>query len=278
MTKQQQDHALPATLPQLLRRAAASYPATNAIVDGELAITYSDLVRRAEEAARSLIALGVQAGARVAIWAPNLHEWIVAACAIHCAGAIMVPLNTRMKGAEAADILERSQAEVLFFIGDFLGQYYPALLDGLRPATLRQVVVLRDGAPRSAHAEVRWDAFLALAAQTPAARVAEREAGLGADSTSDLMFTSGTTGRPKGVLAAHGAMIRAFDEWSRVNGLAHGDRYLIINPFFHTFGYKAGWVSAFIRGATVYPEQVFDAEAVMRRIARDRRLSRGTKA
>lgn len=263
---------LPAHLPALLRQSAQQHGSRPAIVDGDTTLTYADLLQRSEQVARSLIALNVQAGDRVALWAPNVYEWIVAACGVHAAGAILVPLNTRMKGAEAADILERSGAKLLFCIGDFLQQHYPALLRDCRPATLAHVVVLR-GQPRADVAQSgdhAWENFLALGQAVPVQQVHEREAALHADSTADLMFTSGTTGRPKGVMAAHGPTIRAFNEWARVVGLTPDDRYLIVNPFFHTFGYKAGWVAAFVQGATVYPEQVFDAEAVLQRIARDR--------
>lgn len=263
---------LPAHLPALLRQSAQQHGSRPAIVDGDITLTYADLLQRSEQVARSLIALNVQAGDRVALWAPNVYEWIVAACGVHAAGAILVPLNTRMKGAEAADILERSGAKLLFCIGDFLQQHYPALLRDCRPATLAHVVVLR-GQPRADVAQSgdhAWENFLALGQAVPVQQVHEREAALHADSTADLMFTSGTTGRPKGVMAAHGPTIRAFDEWACVVGLTPDDRYLIVNPFFHTFGYKAGWVAAFVQGATVYPEQVFDAEAVLQRIARDR--------
>ncbi len=259
---------MPATLPQMLRQAAAKFPARAAIVDGAVSISYAALENAAEQVARGLIALGVQAGDRVAIWAPNQHEWILAACGIHMAGAVMVPLNTRMKGAEAYDILHRSQSCALFCIGDFLGQYYPALLDDQRPESLRQVIVLGTGSLRDG--ELSWDTFLQGAHSVPAAAVQAREAALNADSTADLMFTSGTTGRPKGVLSAHGPTIRAFTTWASCVGLDEGDRYLIVNPFFHSFGYKAGWVAAFLRGATVYPQQVFDAESVLRRIETDR--------
>ncbi|WP_367065177.1 FadD3 family acyl-CoA ligase [Oryzisolibacter sp. LB2S] len=263
---------LPPHLPALIRRAAAQHGAKAAIVDGDTTLSYAQLLQASEQVARSLIALGIAAGDRVALWAPNLHEWIVAACGVHAAGAILVPLNTRMKGAEAADILERSGARLLFSIGDFLNQYYPALLQNCRPATLAHVVVLR-GTTRagvSGPGDHAWADFLALGRDVPADAVQAREAALTPQSTADLMFTSGTTGRPKGVMAAHGPTIRAFDEWSRVVELGEDDRYLIVNPFFHTFGYKAGWVAAFVRGATVYPEQVFDADAVLGRIARDR--------
>lgn len=263
---------LPETLPAMLRQAANCYPARAAIVDGAITISYADLLARSQTVARALIALNVQAGDRVAIWAPNLHEWILAACGSHAAGAVVVPLNTRMKSAEAADILERSGAKVLFCIGDFLGQYYPAMLKGQRPTTLEHIVVLR-GRFRpevGAAGDTDWNHFLDAGAQVPVALVVAREQALTTHSTADLMFTSGTTGRPKGVMSAHGPTIRAFSAWGRVVGLQPGDRYLIVNPFFHSFGYKAGWVAAFIQGATVYPEQVFDADAVLARIAHDR--------
>ena len=259
----------PQTLPQMIRQASRRHAGRAAIVDGAFELPYEQLAERCERVARGLIALGVQAGDRVALWAPNQAEWILAACGTHMAGAVLVPINTRMKGSEAADVLERSRARVLVCIGRFLGQDYPALLAGLRPATLEHLVVL--GADRPLReGESSWQALLDGAEAVPAAEVQAREAALHAASTADLMFTSGTTGRPKGVMAGHGPTLRAFAEWARVVGLGEGDRYLIINPFFHTFGYKAGWVAAFLQGATVYPQQVFDAEAVLTRIQNDR--------
>ena len=73
------------------------------------------------------------------------------------------------------------------------------------------------------------------------------------------MFTSGTTGKPKGVISTHRQNLRVFEAWSEVVGLREGDRYLIVNPFFHAFGYKAGWLASIMRGATMLPHQVFDA-------------------
>ncbi len=267
---QQTANDLPQTLPQMIRRTATRFPQRPAIVDDAVSITYTDLVRRSEQAASALIALGVEPGDRVAIWAPNLHEWIIAACGIHAAAAVLVPINTRMKGIEVADILERSHAKVLFCIGDFLGQYYPDLLADLRPAGLRHLVVLRDHVGDDRDGNMRWENFLQLAQTVPLSLVHQREQSLRADSMADLMFTSGTTGRPKGVMAAHGPTIRAFTEWAKVVGLDEGDHYLIVNPFFHTFGYKAGWVAAFMRGATVFPHLVFDTEQALQRIAQER--------
>ncbi len=263
---------LPSTLPAMLEQAALMHPERDAIIDGTVRIDYASLKQTSHSVAASLIAMGVEAGDRVAIWAPNISEWILAACGIHAAGAVMVPLNTRMKGPEAVDILDRSQAKVLFCIGNFLGQYYPRMLEGIRPSTLQHVVVLREGFD-VAHASTQdmdWSHFLQKTNPDALLKVAGRIANLTENSTADLMFTSGTTGRPKGVMAAHGPTIRAFSAWGRVVGLQPDDRYLIVNPFFHSFGYKAGWVAAFIQGATVYPEQVFEAEAVLTRIAQEK--------
>lgn len=256
------------TLPGMLAHVVSRFASRAAIVENGQSISYEQLQQLSRQAARALMTVGVQAGDRVALWAPNLSEWIVAACGVHAAGGVLVPLNTRMKGAEAADILERSRAKVLVCVGDFLNNYYPDLLSGLRPSTLEQVVVLGDKVLPSA--DLSWEQFLAKAQGTTAEAQQQREAQIKPDDTVDLMFTSGTTGRPKGVMCAHRPTILAFKAWSDVVGLTEGSRYLIVNPFFHTFGYKAGWVAALLQGSTVYPEQVFDAEAILRRIQSDR--------
>ncbi|QIL73241.1 fatty acid--CoA ligase family protein [Diaphorobacter sp. HDW4B] len=257
------------TLPQMLAEMAERYGDQHpAIIEGEKSISYAGLLQQAREAARAFMALGVQKGDRVAIWLPNMSEWIIAACGVHAAGGVLVPLNTRMKGEEAADILDRSGARVLLSVGDFLGRYYPDLLAGLRPKTLQSIIVAGDKVLSSA--DMNWSAFMQLAAKSSADAQTEREALIQPDDTADLMFTSGTTGRPKGVMAAHYPTILAFKAWANVVNLRHGDHYLVVNPFFHTFGYKAGWIAALMAGATIYPEQVFDADAILRRIQDDK--------
>src|SRR5580692_3277875 len=93
-----------------------------------------------------------------------------------------------------------------------------------------------------------------------------RAAAVQPDDLSDLIFTSGTTGHPKGAATTHAQSLRTFGTWSSIVGLTAGDRYLVVNPFFHTFGSKAGILACVMAGATVVPEPVFDASAVMARI------------
>jgi acyl-CoA synthetase (AMP-forming)/AMP-acid ligase II len=90
------------------------------------------------------------------------------------------------------------------------------------------------------------------------------------DDISDMFFTSGTTGRPKGVLTAHGQNIRVFRAWADCVGLSPADRHLIINPLFHTFGYKAGVLACLIKGATMVIQRVFDPAEAIRRIAEEK--------
>lgn len=260
------------SVPELVRAAAARYADTEAVVEGRTRITYAELGARVERAAAACLAAGVRPGDRVALWAPNSPAWIVAALGAVSAGAVLVPLNTRFKGAEAADVLRRSGARLLFVTGTFLGTSYVAslrraLAGGPGLPALEQVVVLAEDAP----ADYRtWKDFLAGGDTVSAARVRACAAAVEGSWPSDIVFTSGTTGRPKGVVITHAQTLRAYAVWSDLAGLRHGDRYLIVNSFFHTFGYKAGVIACLMRGATMIPQPVFDVETALANIASER--------
>lgn len=254
------------TTPRLLSSAAERWPDACAIHDGDVRLSYAELDTLRWRATRALMALGIMPGDRVAIWAPNLWEWIVAALAIHSAGGVLVPVNTRMRGNEAGDVLTASGARVLFCIGDFLGSYYPELLARHYPATLEHMIVLRTARTGASG----WGDFLLQADKVVEQDARSRADAVMPDDLSDLMFTSGTTGRPKGVMTAHGQNLRAIAAWGHAMGLMPGERYLVVGPFFHAFGYKAGWLAALMHGVTIVPQTVFDAEAVLARIANER--------
>src|SRR5690606_20253141 len=92
--------------------------------------SWTEVARETDRAAAAFIAAGVERGDRVAIWAPNCAEWVIALFGLQSAGAVLVPLNTRYKGAEAADIVDRSRARILVTVDGFLGNHYPAMLTG----------------------------------------------------------------------------------------------------------------------------------------------------
>ncbi|MFJ8674324.1 FadD3 family acyl-CoA ligase [Streptomyces sp. NPDC093589] len=266
------------SIPRLVRTAAERHGPREAVVEGRTRVSYAELGKRVERAAAACIAAGVATGDRVAVWAPNTLDWIVSALGAVTAGAVLVPVNTRFKGAEAAYVLGRTRAKILFITGTFLGTSYVASLrraaregtgSGPLPGLphLERVVVLSDDAP--ADFDSLRD-FLAQGETVPAATVHTRADSLRPDDPSDIIFTSGTTGHPKGAVITHSQTLRAYDVWSELAGLQEADRYLIINPFFHTFGYKAGIIACLLRGATMIPQPVFGVETALANITAER--------
>jgi acyl-CoA synthetase (AMP-forming)/AMP-acid ligase II len=273
------------TIPSVLTDVAGRLGGREAIVDqdgagGFRTWTWNDVADQTERAAAAFLAAGIERGDRVAIWAPNCAEWVVALVGLQSVGAVLVPLNTRYKGAEAADIMERSRARILVTVDGFLGNHYPAMLAGHALPHLERIVVLRagdgDGAggaeSGAAVPTETWEAFLAsgTAAGVTAQQVADRRDRVLPTDTADLLFTSGTTGRPKGVICNHSQVLRTVATWANVVGLNQDDRYLAINPFFHSFGYKAGIVAWLVTGSVLVPMPVFDVPEAMRLIAEQR--------
>ncbi|TDH51375.1 fatty acid--CoA ligase family protein [Mycobacterium eburneum] len=255
----------PRTTPAVLDRIARDLPDQAALICDDRRLSYAELRAEVRRAAAALIAHGVAPGDRVAIWSPNTWHWVVACLAIHYAGGVLVPLNTRYTAAEAADILARSGAPVLVGMGEFLGADKVAELDRDALPALRHVVrvpVERD--------DGSWDAFIAAGARVPAADVDARAAAVGPDDVSDILFTSGTTGRSKGVLCAHRQSLSGAAAWAACGKVSAEDRYLCINPFFHNFGYKAGILACLQTGATLIPQLTFDPPRALAAIAAHR--------
>ena len=181
-----------------------------------------------------------------------------------------MPVNTRFKGAEAVDILARSQARVLVTVTDFLGTDYVAMLEGhgcrtLLPRHCR-------GGPRPGCPSHRVVGRLPRPGHDQ--RLDTRPTGapppLSADDPSDILFTSGTTGVPKGVVQTQGRTLAVATDWAVMTGLTAGDRYLMVNPYFHMFGLKAGILASVAAGATMLPEPVFDVDRVLSRVGPSR--------
>jgi len=272
----------PQTLPALLEQSARRHADRTAVIDGETTLTYAELAELVERAQRSLMAAGIEPGDRVCVWSPNTHHWIVAALAVHASGASLVTLNTRFTGAEALDILERTSARVLFLPDGFLGNDYLEVLReaggeadegrpvGALPALSLVVRVPIEGGDAGEAAVVRWEEFLARGEEVdPAAAVARRQA-VGPDDIADILFTSGTTGRPKGAMSAHRQTIAVAEAWAECAEVGDEDVYMIVAPFFHTFGYKAGWVVCLLHGAAIVPQITFDLDDAVATIERDR--------
>ncbi|MCB0951463.1 MAG: FadD3 family acyl-CoA ligase [Microthrixaceae bacterium] len=260
------------TIPALLAEAVQRRGDAEALVDlsgpQPVRLSFSDLAERVDGVAKGLIAAGIDAGDRVAIWAPNCWEWVVALLGLQSAGAVLVPLNTRYKGVEAADILRRSGARALFTVDGFLGNDYVTMLRNTAPEILdgmQRLVILRSsGSDHSddhrTEGSVTLEELTASGSAVTDDELARRREAISPEDTSDLLFTSGTTGAPKGVIQTHASSLRAFADWADLVGLRSDDRYLVINPFFHTFGYKAGILAGLITGCTLVPLPTFDVD------------------
>ncbi|MSV58836.1 MAG: AMP-binding protein [Actinobacteria bacterium] len=258
------------TIPQVVR-ATAKFGEREALVDGSRRWSFVEVVHEIELAARAFIARGLEHGDRVAIWAPNSAEWIFAALGAQLVGGVLVPINTRFKGHEAAYVIERSGAKFLFCCNDFLGTNYVNELRQSNENTecLSNIIVISGEAENN---DQTWTQFITHGSTTSNESLTLRESQVQPNDLCDIIFTSGTTGKPKGVMSRHDQTIRVFLEWSEIVGLNETDRYLIVNPFFHTFGYKAGFLACLLRGATMLPVPVFDIPAVLQKIS-DEKIS-----
>jgi acyl-CoA synthetase (AMP-forming)/AMP-acid ligase II len=246
------------TIPAALGDAADRFGEHPAYVQGDEVVSFLELLSRVRRAARGYVALGLRPGDRVCVWAPNSISWVVAALATSYAGGTLVPVNSRYTGHEVADVVERTGARIVVVEDGFLGRSQIADLRAASElASVLAVIDLRDlpdldpGSVTTAEVDL----------------IAES---VSADDVADILFTSGTTGRSKGAMSAHRQTIGVARAWGELGGVTGQDRYLVVNPFFHSFGYKVGIVTGLLTGATLYPVATFDLDDTMRLIETER--------
>jgi HIP---CoA ligase len=255
----------PRTIPQVLDRIADQFAEHDALVTTDRRLTFAELRDEVRRTAAAMIDLGVGAGDRVAIWSPNTWHWVVACLATTYAGGVLVPLNTRYTASEASDILARTGAPLLVASGEFLGADKAASIDRSTLPDLRTIVrvpIKKD--------DGTWDEF--MSGGTDLGAVDARAAAVKPDDVSDILFTSGTTGRSTGALCAHRQSLAGSAAWAECGQITSEDRYLCINPFFHNFGYKAGILACLQTGATLIPQLTFDPQRAMQAVA-DHRIT-----
>lgn len=270
----------PATIPEALRLAVERAGERAAVVDDGGTLSYRELAQVVRTAGAGLVAHGVAPGDRIALWAPNSAEWIVTFLALSSVGATLVPINTRFKGPEAAEILRRAEVRVLFTAGEFLGTDHLAELaaaGGGLPALERIVVIGEPGsARRSAPTAaptlqvLSFEELLGAAREADLAEFDRRRDAVSPQDPADIIFTSGTTGVPKGVVQTHAGTMAVALDWVAMTGLGPDDRYLMVNPYFHMFGLKAGILASLCATAAMYPVAVFDTTSVLDAVERHR--------
>ena len=205
---------------------------------------------------------GIEPGDRVALWAPNSAEWVITSFAVYAVGAVLVPLNTRYRGEEAGHVLRTSRAAALR--RDRHARFQPGRATRRRARTRippgdRGVGGTGTGRVHDRF-RVRGPSQRGHGRKWPAGVPPSRE------QPSDIIFTSGTTGKPKGAVLGHGASVRTYLAWSDLVGLRRDDRYLVVYPSSTRPG-SIWLLGRVLRGATIVPHAVFDVVPVMQRVA-----------
>ncbi|WP_026185121.1 FadD3 family acyl-CoA ligase [Salinispora pacifica] len=255
------------SIPAALHRAAREFSSAPALVEpGVAQLSYAELRAEARHVARALIAAGLRPGDRLALWAPNSTQWVLAALGASYAGLTLVPVNTRFTGIEALDVIHRSGASGLVVVDPFLGTDRLATLRAAATAEGKQLPRLVVQVPSG------WEEFVSRGGSVPELEADARAAAVNPDDLSDILFTSGTTGRSKGVMSAHRQSVAVAAAWADIARLTPDDRYLVINPFFHSFGLKAGILACLVSGTAIVPQAVFDVPRAMALIA-DQRIT-----
>ena len=269
---------LGSTIGDLFDRTASRYPDNEALVSRQqgLRYTYRELRHEVDRAARALIALGVEKGQRVGIWAPNCAEWAITQFATAKLGAILVNINPSYRLHELQYALQQSGCAWLvtaprFRTSDYTGMVHelapelaasqPGALQSATFPSLRGVVRLGD---EPSPGMLGWAALLAMAERVTADELARRQRQQEFDDPINIQFTSGTTGYPKGATLSHHNILNNGFFTTELLRFTDRDRLLIPVPLYHCFGMVMGNLGCVTHGATmIYPSDGFDATAVL---------------
>jgi len=248
-----------------LRRTVAYFGDRDAIVVRSQGIraSYRELWNDTTAIARGLMAHGVCAGDRVAVWSANRYEWVVLQFATARIGAILVNINPAYKTAELEYALVQSGASVMVSSRGFRQTDYVAMLDEVAPRChgVRLRLVFDDD----------WAALKAMGQRVDEKALAERESGLQFDDPINIQYTSGTTGFPKGATLSHHNVLNNGFFVGETMRLGEHDRVCIPVPFYHCFGMVLGNLACTTHGACmVIPGEAFDAERVLEAVAAER--------
>ena len=273
------------TIGQVLRQTADRFPDADALVFPQFntRLTYREFDQQVDSVARSLLALGLQQGDHIAIWATNWPQWVLLQFASARIGVVLVCINPAYRSSELAYVLKQSDTKVLFLIDKFRTSDYYAMvhealpelatcaggqLDSRHFPKLKRVVAI---APQSSPGMLDWATFLQDGHSVPAAAITERAAELRPQDKINIQYTSGTTGFPKGATLTHRNLLLNAFYIGQCLHFTERDRLCIPVPFYHCFGCVLGTLTASLRGtAMVIPFEHFQPQATLDAIEQQR--------
>ena len=278
------EHLQSLTLGQILDRTVAAHGDQDALVyvDRDFRLTYNEFSNVVDRLAKGLMAMGIQKGEKVAIWATNIPYWVTLQFATAKIGAILLTVNTNYKTAELAYLLEQSDTETLFVIDGYQDTDYLQTVNELVPELkkqergklesekfpkLKRVCFLGQEKHRGMYS---LPEIMSLAAMTPDADYKARQEELDPHDVINMQYTSGTTGFPKGVMLTH-YNIGNNGYWIGYNqSFTAKDRVCLPVPLFHCFGCVLGVLAAVNHGAAMVILEKFDPVQVMASVEQEK--------
>jgi fatty-acyl-CoA synthase len=259
------------TISGFLEEIAATYPQQDAIIHTEMGVRYNfkDLSREIDRSARGFIKKGINAGDKVGLWAHNTPEWLLSFLGLTKIGAITVPIDPNATAENLHFILEQSECRGLIISGTSENINFKEMaLDAKKqiPA-LQFIIVLGDA---STEEMTPWHDFLALAAGVNNQVLAEKAQAVQATNPMAIMYTSGTTGQPKGVVLDHLGLINKSMVGTKRQGITAEDRLCLFFPLFHMMGNTCIALAGLLRGAAlIMPCETFEPPKVLRAISQE---------
>ncbi|WP_308907695.1 AMP-binding protein [Pseudomonas canadensis] len=257
------------TIGQAFDRTVAQFPEGEALVvrHQQRRYTWRQLAEAVDVHARAFLALGMQTGDRLGIWAPNCAEWCISQIASAKLGVILVNINPAYRSSELDYVLKQSGCQWLVCAGSFKTSDYHAMLQELKP-DLRGMISLDPSPPPGF---MPWSQLSALGAGVPPEQLHSRQASLHFDQPVNIQYTSGTTGFPKGATLSHHNILNNGYMVGESLGLTAQDRLVIPVPLYHCFGMVMGNLGCITHGTTmIYPNDGFDPLLTLTTVAEER--------
>lgn len=272
------------TIASLLEEKAVQYPNHEAVVyhDRSLRYTYAQFNDHCKKIAKGLMALGIEKGENIAVWATNRIEWVSLQFATGKMGAVLVTVNTNYQAKELEYLLKQSESTTLFLIEQYRDNSYidtlyrlvpeletctPGKLCSKRLPMLKNVIILSE---KKYNGTYNWHDLIEMADEISDEALEKREQSLHYNEVINMQYTSGTTGFPKGVMLTHGNIINNAYQIAACMAFTKEDRLCIPVPFFHCFGCVIGTLACVTVGATMVPVEEFDPENVLKTIEMER--------
>jgi fatty-acyl-CoA synthase len=259
------------TIGELLEEVASRFPENEALVDVSkgVRLTYKEFLNHVNHLAKGFLKLGIKKGDHLALWSPNRWEWIVTEFAVAKIGAVLVSVDTNAQLQQLEYLLTQSDSRALIMAEGLKGSEYLEVvrqLPGL--PELKHFVLMADQTPSGM---TRWKTLLEMGKDTADSLLGERERDCRQDDVVTLLYTSGTTGAPKGVMSTHFGILNTTAASADIQRITEKDRLCLSVPLSHMFGCICITLAAIIKGATVIlPSETFDPGKILEAIEEER--------